>query len=434
MKIELRHWAKIFKADVELNGITVLAGGNGVGKSSLCKALMTLSSLTGHIEQRIESERRRSADEQFGRWVTELLRAEQGCLSMFHSPRGRSSDDWRSTFAGDPSAVFQDRVLLLSDDEAKKNACLKTFVTAYPKWQIILEQILSRPVEEYVGFVVQKAFNRAFKGQIEPLNKGRWAPFVQISEGSDRVSVAFENSASPVISPRTLSSNAFGFGCFYLEPCHLLDFCEDRGQHEPQTPDDRYRAGEFSWAQVLHTDPLSQSEYLTLEAQQRLTQVKEILAGIIDTLHGHLDLAEHRLVFKDKNIAQPIRLENLASGVKSMAVIVRALELGAIRQGDMLIIDEPEANLHPEWQIEFARFLVELQHRLSIRLVLSTHSPYFLMAVKTFVKKLSMEPVCRFYNFVESSEYEGMYETRDVTGSVDEIFRDMYRPLDMLEL
>ena len=44
MKLTIENLAKISKAEVELNGITVVAGYNSTGKSTISKALLVLIS------------------------------------------------------------------------------------------------------------------------------------------------------------------------------------------------------------------------------------------------------------------------------------------------------------------------------------------------------------------------------------------------------
>ena len=57
----------------------------------------------------------------------------------------------------------------------------------------------------------------------------------------------------------------------------------------------------------------------------------------------------------------------------------------AIARGDMLIIDEPEAHLHPEMQVEFTRFLASVV-RSGVRIVMTTHSEWVLEELANLVQ------------------------------------------------
>ena len=424
MKIRLRHWAKLTNAEIALEGITVLAGSNGVGKSSVCRALMTLTTLIRRVGERIADEREHSLHEQFAKWVGKLLPGKILPLAGYTADRLEA----RKIPYDIPETLFDAFIHPIADSKDEQEHCRKIFLNAYPQWQTIAEGIRKRPDADYVKLIVRKAFLKAFDGQIAPLRNGHWTPSVEISDGDVRTAVTFNGNTPSEIIPPTLSAARLACGTFYLEPSHALDRCAVA----PSTADDRYGEGYSTWKNLLYTNSNIRVQDLSLEATERLDRIREILCDITKTIHGHLEIADRTLVFSESEANQPIQLSNIASGVKSAAVIIRALELGAIQPGDILIIDEPESNLHPEWQLVFARFLAELQSRLGIRLLLSTHSPYFLMAIQTYAGDLKLNDRCRFYQFVPSEEANGLFETKDVTSSPDKIFETMYRPFESL--
>jgi len=59
--------------------------------------------------------------------------------------------------------------------------------------------------------------------------------------------------------------------------------------------------------------------------------------------------------------------------------------------GDTLIVEEPEAHLHPKSQVPLARHLVGLVRR-GMRVILSTHSDFLLEQLDIFVKLGSLTP------------------------------------------
>jgi predicted ATPase len=126
-----------------------------------------------------------------------------------------------------------------------------------------------------------------------------------------------------------------------------------------------------------------------------------------------------------------VSLRNIASGVKSIAVIIRGFRNDTIHRGDILIIDEPESNLHPEWQLSFAKFLVLLHVRLDMRILLNTHSPYFLKAIQIYSDTLEQGDKCTFYNM--TSAYGCQYKAECLTGErIQEIFKSMSMPFARL--
>lgn len=69
--------------------------------------------------------------------------------------------------------------------------------------------------------------------------------------------------------------------------------------------------------------------------------------------------------------------------VKSLASLVVYLRHQA-NPGDLLIIDEPELNLHPASQRKLARFLCELSNA-GLDILISTHSDYIVREVNNAI-------------------------------------------------
>ena len=65
----------------------------------------------------------------------------------------------------------------------------------------------------------------------------------------------------------------------------------------------------------------------------------------------------------------------------------------------ILIIEEPESNLHPKWQSKLADMFAEANSRFNIQLIIETHSEYLIRKFQTLVaeKKISSGNVKIFY-------------------------------------
>ena len=60
MKMNIENIGRVKSANIDLNGITVIAGANGTGKSTISRSLMTVSSISRRITSLILIERGRS--------------------------------------------------------------------------------------------------------------------------------------------------------------------------------------------------------------------------------------------------------------------------------------------------------------------------------------------------------------------------------------
>jgi ABC-type multidrug transport system ATPase subunit len=71
-----------------------------------------------------------------------------------------------------------------------------------------------------------------------------------------------------------------------------------------------------------------------------------------------------------------VSIMSAASTIKSLSALVFYLRYYAF-EGQVLIIDEPEVNLHPENQVKIARLLARISN-LGIKVIVSTHSDYII--------------------------------------------------------
>ncbi len=81
-----------------------------------------------------------------------------------------------------------------------------------------------------------------------------------------------------------------------------------------------------------------------------------------------------------------------------------------------LIWDEPENHLHPEWQVEFAKVLVQM-YKSGKPIIITTHSPYFLQAIRYFSAKERAEDFVTYY-MAQPTE-DGFVEMEDVTNDLN---------------
>lgn len=74
---------------------------------------------------------------------------------------------------------------------------------------------------------------------------------------------------------------------------------------------------------------------------------------------------------------------NVSSGVKALSVMDILSRGGYLNKESIIILDEPETNLHPKWQKKYAKAIVALSNK-GIRIIVNTHSPYMLESLKAY--------------------------------------------------
>lgn len=139
---------------------------------------------------------------------------------------------------------------------------------------------------------------------------------------------------------------------------------------------------------------------------------------------------EDQLFFEKKGFKKPVSINNLSTGLKAFVILKMLLEKGLIKEKDVLILDEPEIHLHPEWQVVYAELIVLLQKHFDLSVVVTTHSPYFLDAIHLYSIKHGLDERVHYY----LSSIEGnQVKMEEVTGHVDAIYEKMVSPIQMLD-
>ena len=126
-------------------------------------------------------------------------------------------------------------------------------------------------------------------------------------------------------------------------------------------------------------------------------KIEDIKIKINELIQGNIYFDESESTFKFKTSTNTYSMKNTASGIKQFGVIPLLLENEQLKENSFLIIDEPEVNLHPEWQIRFAEILVLLAKEANIYLYINSHSPHFIEALEVFSAKEGLGDESRFY-------------------------------------
>lgn len=141
------------------------------------------------------------------------------------------------------------------------------------------------------------------------------------------------------------------------------------------------------------TDRLINSQFIEDNIPKELIDIiKKIEKGI----DGKLSIdSRDNIVFQDNelpNIEIPFNL--VSSGISNLGIIALLLKKNILTKGSFLFIDEPELNLHTEWQHLMLEVLVDLS----------------LAGVNVMVASHSLDMVLRLQNIVENYEDQDSIE------------------------
>ncbi len=119
---------------------------------------------------------------------------------------------------------------------------------------------------------------------------------------------------------------------------------------------------------------------------------------IKDLINGEItyDKSKDDIFFKKASLKDNFNMENTSNGIKMFGFLQILIINGTIKRNSVLILDEPEVHLHPKWQLEYAKILVELVKN-GVKILVTSHSPYMIEALKRYSELEKVEDKTNFY-------------------------------------
>lgn len=413
MEFNINNVCKVNKADITANGITVIAGYNDTGKSTILKSIDVFLKTFGKKQENIESERWNS--------IFQLLVQKQELLNQINPQVGlgrsvyvlceelnknRCVDAIEYSYFKDVYLkVIREYLQYGESSIDEKKLCSDSFIKELYDG---IDEIKRRPLKNYWGYHTLMDLRSEFSGALVNLINHKAS---MISSGNHRErKIVFEGNSLHVEGDGIPSGNII-----YMETRNLLD---DLGTRSRQPFD--------SLRRYLYKEPKIEA----LEQYDTLEQNKKTLNEIFKVvLHGKLMKDDDVIKYHDDQIDELINLRNVASGMKSLLIIQRLVENGSLTSGSWLMIDEPETNLHPEWHIKMAEILVLMKKEMNINVIVSSHSAYFIRALEVKLASNQMLESGKFYLMEKNGK---MFDAVDVSKNTERIYKQLYKPLEEL--
>ena len=137
------------------------------------------------------------------------------------------------------------------------------------------------------------------------------------------------------------------------------------------------------------------------------------------------------ILSKIQNIIKKDCSKTDSAGIKEIGVIQILLQNDKLKENSFLIIDEPEANLHPSWQIKYAEILVLLAKDLNIHIYLNSHSPMFIEAISLYAQYYDLLDETNFYL---TQDIDDKYDFRKINPkSLGLVYENLTKPYDELD-
>ena len=430
MKLKIQNFAKIKEANIVIDGITVIAGENNTGKSTVGKILFSLFNALSNLEEKILKERLKEI-ESTNRAILQDNVVEAGIpRSMVLRSVGNISRKINAQIKEELDSDF-----LISENTLFKivENAVETWFQLVDKdqkydWSDMIEkickntnEILNLPEDIIVLEIISRYFNNVFYSQIQPLTAEKDKKTVlslDIKEKQEKL--FFDNNEC-----RELQDNIkITHKAIYIDNPFVVDELS-KYRYDAASPMNELLVELLTSPQ----DGVMDGVIETVRAKEKLNDIYKTLQNVID---GDivLNAGNDEYYLKKSDFSEPISIHNLSTGMKSFVILKMLLEKGGLKEKDVVILDEPEIHLHPQWQIAYAELIVLLQKYFDLSVVVTTHSPYFVDAINLFSCKYKTDSKVNYYL---SSNIENEVTIDCVTENIDLIYKKMASPIQILD-
>lgn len=459
MRFEIKNIGAIEQADIDLDGITIIAGENNVGKSTVGKALYAfLHDMSSW--KKLYDDICSSKIERFLYQNSSSL--EDWCMKASGAKRRRTSkaDQLQKRYSKDENFLVVIEDYQIADDENSKmetrenvekafQEYCRDYISLYVKENMdILWQNSENRVREWIDKAIKdiqlleldelkiqiqqlkQSFQEVFHSQYRKIGTAE-SKIVFTDDDGRQVNFTIRDFNEELDQPIRVSNRIF-----FIESPKIYDYLSNtRFGHVQKeylrhlmSPNIFNKGSQFT---------KSESQEYAAEQNDSSRKLYDISKRLVSVMGGRAEFQQKvGLEFKDEHIAEPIHSVNVSTGLKSMALLEYALRIGAIEEGDILILDEPEINLHPEWQVEYARSLVNLQKAFRLKILVTTHSPYFMRAIECFTDINGTMEQLNVYRVSKEKE-KGKTTIENVSYSefgMTDLYDELSAPLEELEL
>mgnify|MGYP000000622352 FL=1 len=471
MQIKLENIGIVKDSTIALDGLTVITGKNNSGKTTVGKTLYALLDSVCNLQQKAKSDRRY--------YIKMQLENVASALELFRYIRIRKSELQLALFSDYPAlkkilgrdylrGVFPDdiekyahelanelekfdvsilekinndqgllpysRQFLLLTEKNNDTSIVNVFNTQRNNALVILEQLfanLDKDAElvDYARESINQTLQVEFSNQIQPISTN--VPYSKI-ELSDGDSIFFDVK---VINNNVVNNE---YPVFYSSPYRKVYLIDD-----PFIIDDAPTYGMYRGSEIVETETIfnpnriyphnnklkavlrKRTELSIFEQTVLADSLKVVKAQIDQVIPGTFEFTSDGEYYIQNGVK--LKVSNLATGSKMFSIVKMLLEKGELDSGTMLILDEPEAHLHPQWQNTFAEIIVLLVKELNVNILLTTHSPNFMLALDAYMRKYEIAEKTNFYQ--TSAMENGFVQYHCLNNDIGKIYQDFLQYL-----
>lgn len=426
MRLTIENIGNVRQAEIEIKGITVIAGQNGTGKSTISRSLFSVFSANYDVFNKISKDRINSINDILSDYLSDIeVKLETGSKTgniRRVAPR-LVVRELLELISNNLSIIIDENYGELYSDTIKNSITdsIIEFNEDNVRYQISnIEDLdldaLSESIEVILAQSDKSIFNQILTTQLNDEFYGQINNIYNPTAGLISLIIKDEPINIKITKNRAFADKLVNFRTDVV-------YIDDAASIVDNTFSNRF------W--IRFTSKLDHNTHLIKQIEDDGYDTHTLRARVTDKLNLLFNNINATLKTdlvnssEDEEDDKKLNIVNYSSGMKTFYLIKSLLEKGVIRENGTLILDEPEVHLHPEWQLKFAEIIVLLQKEFGLHVLINSHSPYLVEAIDIFSKKNAISNSVKYYL--------AMDDIKDVTDSIDEIYEQMYVPLNRLE-
>ena len=417
VELSVENFKAVKKADIALNGITVVSGINGCGKSSLSQLLYYSFYYANHFNEIVDS----ALNDELLRYVEVLRQIEREVNGL----------------------TSVNSIILRHVSVADKMNYLKYVESLFTRFLSYRDFVYSQKDEDVMNSFkrIVRIIKNMFDDSLDDLDKLLGLFYEEIEALFDGASRDKEkrryfllhdylDSYLKGVYPQKWVIREYGvsFAGGETKSVPLLHYIKRVAYIDtPMIVGSQLTGGKDYWMKLstLLNDNSQIGEKVPL--YKNLTQ---IMKG--EPLIEKDDIRNPKLSYK-RDDGKIFDLKDCATGVKSFSILQLLLKNGFLQKDTLLIIDEPEAHLHPQWIVEYARMIVLLHKEIGVKFFVASHSTDMISAIRYIAAKEEVQDKLNFYLAEDSEGTPYEYTYRDLGLDIDPIFKSFNKSLDKID-
>lgn len=424
MKLKLKNIGKLQETEIDIDGITVIAGKNNTGKSTVGKSLYCIFSSMYDVNQKIEDDKK-----DYVRRRVEILFMQNSSITnrlLFKHTYKDIIENIVNDIIDKQNNEAKELILMVFNQLNEKRKKINNFDNKTINDEILneffqnIQEGLDIPKQIFYINRLNNIIYKEFNGQINNINN-KLGSTINLLIKENRFKMDIKGEKITINQYMELESDIV-----YIDNPFVLDNIDDKDLQDILNHRDNIIS---KMKNNIQDDNMTENILL----QEKVTSVIDKLDKIgVGKLIKIKEMYQTKFKYQSSLDNEPLEFVNVSAGLKTFIILKTLILNGHIKERGCIVLDEPEIHLHPEWQLVFAELIVLLQKTFNLHILLNTHSPYFLRAIQVYSAKYEIADRCNYY-LAENDIDNNIAFIRNVKGNIDKIYELLSHPFQVLE-